>query len=165
MSSRVHSSAKARASTSWLTLRMLAGALRLPPLAAVATVNGAAYADFVKGVGLLQLNSVDQALPLLESASRADPNSPLTFARLAEAQHLKYQFIKDMKGTGGEEWQQKAKASLAQAELINPDVTVVRTVSGMINKYAGHYENAKADYLRALEIDPQDGDTWRRLGD
>jgi tetratricopeptide (TPR) repeat protein len=35
----------------------------------------------------------------------------------------------------------------------------------MINKYAGHYENAEADYRRALEIEPQDGDTWRRLGD
>ncbi len=144
---------------------MVTGALRLPPLVAVATVNGAAYADFVRGVGLVQINSVDQALPLLESASRADPNSPLTYARLAEAQHLKYQFIKDMKGTGGEEWQQKAKASLARAELLNPDVTAVRTVSGMINKYAGNYENAEADYRRALEIEPQDGDTWRRLGD
>src|SRR5262249_23038248 len=60
---------------------MVTATLRLPPLAAVATVNAAAYPDFIRGVGLLQRNSVDEALPFLEKAVQSDPDSPLTHAR------------------------------------------------------------------------------------
>jgi tetratricopeptide (TPR) repeat protein/TolB-like protein len=144
---------------------MVTATLMLPPLAAVASVNSAAYPDFIRGVGLLERNSVDEALPFLQQAVTLDPNSPLTYARLAEAQHLKYQFMKDLRSSGGDEWLQLAKASLAQAELRNPDLAVVRAVSGMINKYAGAYERAEEDYQRALQIEPLNGDVWRRLGD
>jgi tetratricopeptide (TPR) repeat protein len=138
---------------------MIIGTLRLPPLAAMATVSAAAYGDFARGVGLLQRNSVEEALPLLESAAKADPDSPLTHARLAEAQLLKYQLTKEI------QWQQRAKVSLARAELRNPDLAVVRTVSGLINESGGVYESAEEDYQRALEIEPQNGDVWRRMGD
>ena len=58
---------------------IVTGALRLPPLAREATVNAAAYPAFTAGVGLLQRDSgVDAALPLLERAVAADPDSPLT---------------------------------------------------------------------------------------
>src|SRR2546427_5564648 len=144
---------------------MVTATLRLPPLQNVPTVNSAAYPDFIRGVGLLERSSVDEALPFLQSAVKLDTNSPLTHARLAEAQHLKYQFIKDQRSSGGDEWLQLAKASLAQAELRNPDLAVVRAVSGMINKYAGAYERAEEDYQRALQIEPLNGDVWRRLGD
>jgi tetratricopeptide (TPR) repeat protein/TolB-like protein len=144
---------------------MVTGTLRLPPLVKITTVNGAAYADFIRGVGLLQFDKADEALPLLERAARADPSSPLTHARLAQAQHLKYEFIKDMNGSGGDEWQQQARTSLERAERIDPDLALVRAVSGIINEYVGLYERAEADFRRALEIEPQNGDVWRRLGD
>jgi tetratricopeptide (TPR) repeat protein len=144
---------------------MVTGTLSLSPLVPVATVNAAAYPFFVRGVGLLERNSMDEALPLLQSAVKADPDSPLTYARLAEAQHGKYQVIRDARGSGGDEWLQMAKASLAQAEIRNPDLAVVRAVSGMINKYEGAYEKAEVDYLRALQIEPLNSDVWRRLGD
>src|SRR5439155_599092 len=139
--------------------------LKLPSLTKVATVSSSAYPDFIRGVGLLERNSVDEALPFFERAIKSDPDSPLTHARLAEAQHLKYEFMKDLRSSGGDEWLQLAKASLAQAELRNPDLAVVRAVSGMINKYAGAYEKAEDDYQRALQIEPLNGDVWRRLGD
>ena len=144
---------------------MVTSTLRLPPLQKVPTVNSAAYPDFIRGVGLMERSSVDEALPFLQSAAKLDPDSPLTHARLAEAQHLKYEFMKDQRSSGGDEWLQLAKASLAQAELRNPDLAVVRAVSGMINKYAGAYERAEEDYQRALQIEPLNGDVWRRLGD
>jgi serine/threonine-protein kinase len=139
--------------------------LRLPPLAASATVAANAYVDFSKGVGLLQRNRPDEALPLLEKAVEEDPASPLTNARLAEAQIQKYWSIKEVQGVGGDDWLEKARASLSRAELRNPDLAVVRGVSGMVNEYSGLYDDAEEDYQRALEIEPLNGDFWRRRGD
>lgn len=138
---------------------MVTSTLRLPPLAAAATVKPAAYVDFATGVSLARRDTgVDAALPFLERAVAEDPDSPLTHARLAEAQMLKYRVTKDSS------WLDRAKASLHAAEQINPDVAVVRMISALISQYAGSYEAAQSDLQRALEISPTDGDLWRRLG-
>lgn len=66
---------------------MVTGTLKLPPLAIAATVNAAAYPDYSAGVALARRDpDVDRALPLLERAAKTDPNSPLTHAKLAEAE-------------------------------------------------------------------------------
>src|SRR5262249_43461918 len=133
---------------------MVTGTLRLPPLAVSTTVNALAYADFTSGVGFLQRNAVDSALPLLERAVKADPDSPLTHARLAEAQVLKYQLTNDAT------WLSRAIQSLGGARQRNPDLAEVWFVSGLINTSAGAYETAQDDLRRGLEIEPQNGDGW-----
>jgi tetratricopeptide (TPR) repeat protein len=138
---------------------MVTGTLKLPPLAIAATVNAAAYPDYSAGVALARRDpDVDRALPLLESAVKADPNSPLTHAKLAEAQWVKYQRTK------APQWQERAIASLKNAEQRNPDVAAVRMLSGLIHEAFGQYEEAQEDLLRAIELEPNDGDSWRRLG-
>ncbi len=137
---------------------MVTGTLRLPPLAVAQAVNAVAYADFTSGVGLLQRNAVDAALPLLERAVKADADSPLTHARLAEAQMLKYRLTNDAT------WLNRAIVSLGNARQHNPDVAEVWFVSGMINASAGAYETARDDLRRGLEIEPQNGAGWRQLG-
>jgi tetratricopeptide (TPR) repeat protein/TolB-like protein len=137
---------------------VVTGTLRLPPLAYTATVNAAAYPDFAAGVGLLQRDSADASLPFLKRAVQADAGSPLTHARLAEAQALKYS------ATLSQNWLVDAKTSLHEAEQRNPDLALVWVVSGRINEYQGFYEAAESDLKRALEIDARDGDAWRRLG-
>jgi serine/threonine protein kinase len=138
---------------------MVTGTLKLPPLAIAATVNAAAYPDYAAGVALARRDpAVDRALPLLERAVTADPNSPLTHARLAEAQWVKYTRTKDP------QWQERALASLKNAEQLNPDVAAVRLLSGMIHESFRQYELAKVDLLRAVELEPNNDDAWRRLG-
>jgi eukaryotic-like serine/threonine-protein kinase len=138
---------------------MVTGTLKLPPLAIAATVNAAAYPDYSAGVALARRDpEVDRALPLLERAVTADPNSPLTHAKLAEAQWTKYLLTKDPK------WQDRAQASLKKAEQLNPDVAAVRILSGLIHESFGQYEQAQEDLLRAIELEPNGGDAWRRLG-
>jgi tetratricopeptide (TPR) repeat protein len=102
--------------------------------------------------------TLDSAIPLLKRAVAADPTSPLTHIKLAEAQWLKYLATKD------EEWSQRALVSLHDAEELNPDIAPVRFVSGYVNEQQGQYEKAAADYLRAIELEPTYGDAWRRLG-
>jgi eukaryotic-like serine/threonine-protein kinase len=138
---------------------MVTGALRLRPLTVSATVNAAAYPDFAAAIGLLRRDSgVDAALPMLERAVAADPDSPLTYARLAEALARKYRL------SGVPEWLDRANASLHEAEQRNPDLASVWLISGRIHEYEGFYEEAEADLKRALDIDSRDGDVWRRLG-
>ena len=137
---------------------MVTGTLRLPPLAVVATVNSAAYADYAAGDSLARRNDgVDRALPLLERAVVADPGSPLTHAKLAETQWRKFQLTRDR------QWADRAVASLKNAEQRNPDVALVRIVSGMIHDYFGEYPQAQTDLTRAVELEPFNGDGWRRL--
>jgi tetratricopeptide (TPR) repeat protein len=136
---------------------MVTGALRLPPLAVAAAVNAVGYADFTIGVGLLQSDR-DDALPLLERAVKADADSPLTYARLAEAQMMKFRHTNDAT------WLNRAMVSLGNARQRNPDVAEVWFVSGMMNQSAGAYETARDDVRRGLELEPQSGDGWRLLG-
>ncbi len=138
---------------------VVTGTLRLPPLAAAATVKPAAYVDFATGVSLTRRDTgVDAALPLLARAAQQDPESPLTHARLSEAQMLKYWLTKDVV------WKERAISSLAHAEQINGDLAIVRLTSGLIHRYAGQYDKAEGDLRRALEIEPGNGDAWRLLG-
>ena len=132
--------------------------LKLPPLAAAVMVNAAAYPDYSAGVALARRDpDVGRALALLERAVAADPNSPLTHAKLAEAQWAKYQQTKDP------QWQARAVASLQNAEQRNPDVAAVRLLSGLIHESFGQYQQAQEDLLRAIELEPNNGDAWRRL--
>jgi serine/threonine-protein kinase len=133
--------------------------LRLPPLAGAATVNAAAKQDYWNGLYYLRRNfTVDTALALLERAVAADPDSPLTYAALAEAQQLKF-FL-----TSADAWLERAKESAWQAERRNPDLAQVHRVAGVLKYREGLYEPAAAECLRAIELDPNNGEAYRRLG-
>jgi serine/threonine protein kinase/Flp pilus assembly protein TadD len=134
------------------------GTLRLPPMAIAPVVRPAAYHDWAEGVSLSQRDdTVDRALPLLTKAVDTDPDSPLTHAKLAEAQWLKFLLTHDQK------WADLAAASLKNAELRNPDIVPVWMVSGLMRDYFGQYPQAQEDLTRATELEPLNGDAWRRL--
>ncbi len=137
---------------------LVTASLRLPPPAA-APVNAKAQHDYLAGLAFTRRNStVDKALPLLESATAADPDSPLTWAGLAEAQWFKY-FI-----TNDPAWLDRTSESLRQAQDRNLDLAPVHRVAGLLRANAGFYEQAEAEYQRAIELEPSNGDAYRRLG-
>jgi serine/threonine protein kinase/tetratricopeptide (TPR) repeat protein len=136
---------------------VVTGTFHLP--ATTQEVNAAAAKDYWAGLYYLRKNStVDRALPLLEHAVSLDPDSPLTYAALAEAQYWKFTIDRDPM------WLKRSAESVRQAELRNPDVAQVRRVAGLHKRQAGWYEQAAADYRRAIELDPANGDAYRRLG-
>ncbi len=137
---------------------MVTAALRLPPPAG-APVNAAAKKDYEAGLAYTRRNStVDKALPLLERAVAADPDSPLTWAGLAEAQWFQYYITKD------QGWLDRTSESLRQAQERNLDLAPVHRAAGLPLANAGHYEQAEAEYLRAIDLEPANGDAYRRLG-
>ena len=137
---------------------MVTASLRLPPLG-TAEVNAKAKQDYLAGVAFTRRNStVGKALPLLESAVAADPDSPLTWAALAEAQWFQYFISSDPV------WLDRATEALRQAQDRDLDLAPVHRVAGLLRANAGFYEQAEAEYQRAIDLDPSNGDAYRRLG-
>jgi eukaryotic-like serine/threonine-protein kinase len=137
---------------------VVTGALHLP-LVEAATVNSAARADYLAGVSALGSNrGVDTALASFQRAVTADPDSPLTYAGLAEAQWSKYVI------DGNKAWRDHLMDSVRFAQKRNPDLPQVHRVAGVLEAEAGLYDQAIAEYLRAIELDPRNADVYRRLG-
>ncbi len=133
--------------------------LHLPPSTA-ATVNAAAQDDYQKGLASVRRlgTGVDNALALFERAVAADPDSPLTHAAFAEAQWRKYREIRDPL------WLTRTEESVRRAQLRNPDLAPVHRVAGLLLFNAGRYEQAAAEYLRAIELEPNNSEAYRLLG-
>jgi Flp pilus assembly protein TadD len=51
-----------------------------------------------------------------------------------------------------------------QAEGRNPDVAAVHRIAGLLKADEGWYDQAAAEYRRAMELDPANSDAYRRLG-
>ncbi|HLH00952.1 MAG TPA: protein kinase [Bryobacteraceae bacterium] len=133
--------------------------LRLPPVAPPETVNTAAKQDYLDGLNYIRRDSgVAAAIASFERAVAADPDSPLTYAGLAEAQWFKYYLFQDPT------WLKRATESAREAELRDPDLPAVHRIQGILLQNSGLYELAEAEYRRSIELDPKDGDGYRRLG-
>jgi len=135
------------------------GTLHLPPPVVSANVSAAAKQDYLAGLNEVRRDSsIDSALASFGRAVAADPDSPLTYAGLAEAQWFKYYVIRD------QAWLERSTESALQAELRNPDLPPVHGVEGILLQNSGLYELAEAEFRRAIELDPKGSDWYRRLG-
>jgi serine/threonine protein kinase/Flp pilus assembly protein TadD len=129
----------------------------LPLLANPATVNGAALQDYLKGMAAVRYDSrVNEALADFQRAVAADPDSPLTWAGLAEAEWFKYS---EREGI----WLERSTESERQAEKRNPDLAAVHRVLALLLFKSGRYDDAVAHSQRAIELEPGNSDGYRRL--
>ena len=132
--------------------------LELPPLLTNATVNSAARQDYRTGLSYVRENiRLDEAVTLMEHAVAADPDSPLTYAGLAEAQWAR------SRETGAPALREQGRASAREAQIRNPDLAEVHLISGWINFVSGLNEQARVDYLRAIALQPKNSEAYRRL--
>jgi tetratricopeptide (TPR) repeat protein len=137
---------------------MVTYTFRLPSVKTNATVNAAARQDYLTGLSYVHGDTrIDDAILLLEKAVAADPDSPLTYAGLAEAQWYKYRVTREPT------WKERAQESVRQAELRNLDLPEVHVISGLLKTDSSFYELAAADYQRAIELQPNNGDAYRGL--
>ena len=134
------------------------GTLHLPPLAIAATMNAAAQSDYKAGSLLLRRGkTIDAALAAFERAVTADPDSALAYAGLADAQWLKYGSTRDR------DWLARASESTKQAQRRNPDLARVLFVSGTQEFVNSWYEQAIAEFQRALELEASYGEASHYL--
>ena len=76
----------------------------------------------------------------------------------AEANWTKYGNTRDPAGL------ERAKAEVQDAQRRNPDLAPVHRIAGELQANAAYYELAAAEYRRAIELDPNQGDAYRRIG-
>ena len=133
--------------------------LRLPPLAIALAMTGSASQELRAAQADLRSESKSEgALAHLNRAVQLDPNSALSFATLAEAQVLRYSITRD------KVWLDRAVESVRQAELRNSDFGELHHMKGLLQSLSGRYEQAIAQYERAIELEPANGDVHRHLG-
>jgi tetratricopeptide (TPR) repeat protein len=138
---------------------MVTEAFHLPPPAVWSKVNAAASPDYLAGLtGLRRDSTVPAALASFERAVRADPDSALAWAGLAEAQWFKF-FL-----TNQRVWAERSAASAREAQRRNLDLAQVHRVAGLHLRYQGMYEQAAAEYHRAIELEPDNAENYRRYG-
>jgi tetratricopeptide (TPR) repeat protein len=103
-------------------------------------------------------SKADDAIEAFQRAVAADPDSPLTYAGLAEAQWFKFF------ATQNQVWLARTTEAERQVELRNPDLAAVHRILGLLVYNSGRYEQAVAEYQRAIELEPSNSDSYRRLG-
>src|ERR1019366_2569315 len=124
-----------------------------------ATVKLSAAAFYDLGIALSRDdNKLDQALRELYVAATIDWESALPLAAIAEVQRRRY-FLTDL-----DSWKEQAMASLAQAELRNPDCAEVHRIAGLLEFDGSRPEQAIAHMRRATEFRPPHPDAFYRLG-
>jgi serine/threonine protein kinase len=132
---------------------MVTGVLHIPPPATNAKVTPAARQDYVTGLSYVRDDiKHDDAVALLQRAVADDPDTALTWAALAEAQWLQY--LQTRKTS----WKDATEESVRQAERRDLDLPEVHLISGLLKADTGLYEQAEADYKRAIEVQPNNGE-------
>ena len=138
---------------------MVTATLKLPPLDVAPTVNAAARDDYADGMKYLrQASGIDAAVHYFTRAVQADRDSPLTFAGLAEAKWFSYYAKQDPALLD------EARDAERQAERRNPDLAPVHRILGLLLRRDGLVNLAESEYRRAIDLEPGNGDTYRRLG-
>jgi tetratricopeptide (TPR) repeat protein len=96
--------------------------------------------------------NLDRAVVLLNDATRSDPSFALGFARLAEAQRLRYTLSRDKTLLDA------ATTTAEEAMRLNPELAPVQVAWGRVQAAHGNSDLAMASFERALRIDANDAD-------
>jgi serine/threonine protein kinase/tetratricopeptide (TPR) repeat protein len=114
----------------------------------------AAYEEYLKAIGLMQRydqpGNLDNAIRVLEQATRADPSFALAYAQLGEAYRLKYQLDQDSK------WLEIALSNCQKAVEIDQRVTAPYVTLGRIHEMSGQHDLAVQEFQRVLDSNPRD---------
>ncbi len=134
--------------------------LHLPPPKNGSSVNKEAREDYAAGLAALRRDTtLGQALKRFGRAEKEEPDSALPLAGLAEADWFEYAADRNKL------WLDRASEAVREAQLRNPDLPEVHRAGGLLKSYSGLYEQAKNEFSRSVELDPNSGDAYRRLGE
>jgi serine/threonine-protein kinase len=143
--------------------RMLAVEIGTKPMPGAngESATPAAYESYLKGLSFLQRydkpGNLDTATQFFDSAVKTDPRFALAFARLAEAERLKYALNHDRPMLD------RALADAKHAGELNDQLAPVHVTLGQIHASEGNYDLAAQEFQRALALDPRNPDAHQRL--
>jgi serine/threonine-protein kinase len=145
-------------------LRMLE--VEVPPeearqLAAHGTTVLTAYDFYLQGLGYLQRyerpENVDAAITLFQRALEKDASYALAHAALGEAYWKKYE------STKATEWVDAARQGCERAMVLDASLAAPHICLGTLHNGTGEYEQAVAEFRRALVNEPTSDNAYRGL--
>jgi tetratricopeptide (TPR) repeat protein len=144
--------------------RALAGVvsagLHLTPLPEGKAVNRQARDGYLAGLWAIRQNStLAEGLKDLESATAADGDSAAVRAGLAEAELREYNVTQDSKSLA------EAREAERQSELRYLDTGIGHRAAADLDEQDKRFEEAEVELLRAIELEPANGEGYRKLGD
>jgi serine/threonine-protein kinase len=125
--------------------------------------SGAAYEDYLAGVGYFQRfdkpGNLELATSALESAVKKDPRFALGFANLAQVYLMRYRIEKKP------EFLKQAESNAKQAAELDDKVASTFVALAQIHDFTGKHELAIQEFQRAAELDPRDAEAISGLAD
>ena len=122
--------------------------------AGIGAGSGAAYEDYLAGVGYFQRydqpGNLELATAALERAVKTDPRFALGFARLAEVYVMRYRLDHHP------EWLKQAEANCRVAAKLDDRVPSTYVALAQMHELTGNHDLAIQEFQRALTIDPRD---------
>lgn len=120
----------------------------------VVTAASGAYEKYMDGLELVKRwdkgDNLDQAIDLFTGSTRIDPRFALAFARLADAQRIRYALSRDKAHLD------QAAMNAEHAASLNPELAPVQVALGRIHAMRGNNDLAYACFETAMRIDPND---------
>ena len=149
------------------TLRMLGLSVQSNDrvvLAAHGTGDPSAYDQYLRGRGYLldyhKHENIDSAISAFNRALTLDPKYAEAYAALGKAYWVGYQ-----EGEGSSEWMEKARSACDQAVTNSPNLAEGHACLGNVYRGTGKYENAVAQFQKAMTLDSTSDEAFRGLAD
>lgn len=118
------------------------------------TDNNDAYQLYLKGrfhFARRTKDDLEQSIPLFQQAITLDPNFALAYVGIAES----YAVMPSYPYMSPKDAMPLAKAAVAKALTLDPEIPEAHTVSGMIaSTYDSNWNEAEREFKRSLELDP-----------
>jgi len=116
------------------------------------TIQPAAYDYYLQGRGYLQQfqkpENLDSAIAVFQRALERDPNYALAYAGLGEAYWRRYEITRDA------QWVDKARIACERAVALQSNQSQPHACLGMVETGTGKYEQAVAEFQKALQLEP-----------
>jgi tetratricopeptide (TPR) repeat protein len=129
------------------------------PAAAAAGAN--AYDRYLEGLERVKRwdkdDNLETAIRLFREAAAQDPTFALAFARLADAQRIRYALSHD------KTWLAEAGRNADEAVRLNAGLAPVQVVLGRIHALRGNNDLAFASFEKALSIDANDAEAHQAI--
>jgi tetratricopeptide (TPR) repeat protein/TolB-like protein/predicted Ser/Thr protein kinase len=122
------------------------------------TDQAAAYKYYLQASGYLldyaKSENVENAIVMADEALKLDPNFGKAKAVLGEAYWRKYWLTKQ------DRWTKLARTECDSAVKLGNAGTAGHTCLGLVNDGTGHYQEAAAEFRRAIDLEPTNEDAY-----
>lgn len=121
-------------------------------LASRGTTEPQAYDYYLQGIGYLQdfhkSENLDSAMAVFRHALERDPKYALAWAGVGETAWYKYDLSRDA------QWANMAREACTRAVQLDGDQSGPHTCLGTVYTGTGRYEDAVAEFQKAIELEP-----------